>query len=91
MGDRDSPQRVTDPGACIVLPMLFPVVTFVVIAVPLVVIAFFAVRRSKAAGEHPVAETSEEQERIEEQFAQAEAYQEEWREEERKHPRDTII
>jgi len=71
--------------------MLFPVVSFVVIAVPLVVIAFFVVRRTKTAGEHPVDETPEEQARIEEQFAQAEAYQEEWREEERKHPRDTII
>jgi uncharacterized membrane protein len=71
--------------------MLFPVVSFIVIGLPLLVIAFFLVRRSKQSGEHPVAETPEEQERIEEQFAQAEAYQEEWREEERKHPRDTII
>jgi uncharacterized membrane protein len=71
--------------------MLFPIVSFVVIAVPLVVIAFFVVRRSKQAGEHPAGETAEEQARIEEQFAQAEAYQEEWREEERKHPRDTIV
>ena len=67
--------------------MLFPVIAFVVIAVPLVVIAFFAVRRAKTAGEHPPDETPEEQARIEEQFEQAEAYQEEWREEERKHPR----
>jgi len=71
--------------------MLFPIVSFVVIAVPLVVIAFFVVRRSKAAGEHPPGETPEEQARIEDEFAQAEAYQEEWRKEERKHPRDTII
>jgi hypothetical protein len=71
--------------------MLFPVVSFVVIAVPLVVIGFFVVRRSKATGEHPPGETPEQQARIEAEFAEAEAYQEEWREEERKHPRDTII
>jgi len=29
--------------------------------------------------------------RIEDEFAAAEAYQEQWREEEKKHPRDTII
>jgi len=74
----------------IVRRMLFPVVAFVIIAVPLVVIAFFAVRRSKAAGEHPVAETPAEQARIEEQFAEAEAYQEEWRKEERQHERDFL-
>ena len=68
-----------------------PVVSFIVIGLPLLVIAFFLVRRSKQAGEHPVAETPEEQARIEDEFAQAEAYQEEWREEERKHPRDTIV
>jgi hypothetical protein len=71
--------------------MLFPVVSFVVIGLPLLVLAFFLVRRTKQTGEHPVAETPEEQARIEDEFAQAEAYQEEWREEERKHPHDTII
>jgi hypothetical protein len=71
--------------------MLFPVVSFIVIGLPLLVIAFVLVRRSKQMGEHPVAETPEEQARIEDEFAQAEAYQEQWREEERKHPRDTIV
>ena len=71
--------------------MLFPVVSFVVIGLPLLVLAFFLVRKSKQTGEHPVAETPAEQARIEDEFAQAEAYQEKWREEERKHPRDTIV
>jgi len=70
---------------------LFPVIAFVCIAVPLVVIAFFALRRSKAAGEHPANETAEMRARTEDEFAAAEAYQEQWREEEKKHPRDTIV
>ena len=71
--------------------MLFPVVSFIVIGLPLLVLAFVLVRKSKQTGEHPVAETPAEQARIEDEFAQAEAYQEQWREEERKHPRDTIV
>jgi len=70
---------------------LFPVVIFVVIAVPLLVFAFLAVRRSKATGEHPVNESDADRARTEDEFAAAEAYQEEWREEEKKHPRDTIV
>jgi uncharacterized membrane protein len=70
---------------------LFPVIAFVVIAVPLLVLAFLAVRRSKAAGEHPEDETDAVRARTEEEFAAAEAYQEEWREEEKQHPRDTIV
>ena len=68
-----------------------PVVIFVVIAVPLVIMAFLAVRRSKAAGEHPADETDAVRARTEAEFAAAEAYQEEWREEEKQHPRDTIV
>jgi type III secretory pathway component EscV len=70
---------------------LFPVIAFVCIAVPLVVIAYLAVRRSKAAVEHPANETAESRARTEAEFAAAEAYQEQWREEEKKHPRDTIV
>ena len=68
-----------------------PVVVFVVVAVPLLVFAFRAVQRSKAAGEHPVPEDDATRQRTEDEFAAAEAYQEEWREEEKKHPRDTIV
>jgi uncharacterized membrane protein len=69
---------------------LFPVIAFVVIAVPLVVIAFFAMRRTKQAGEHPPGEDEATRARTEQEFAAAEAYQEEWREEERKHQRDFL-
>ena len=71
-------------------PMLFPIVSFVVIGLPLLVLAFFLARKSKQTGEHPVAETPAEQARIEDEFAEAEAYQEEWRKEERKHQRDFL-
>lgn len=67
---------------------LFPVIAFVVIAVPLLVFAFLAVRRSKAAGEHPVNESDAVRARTEAEFAAAEAYQEAWRAEEKQHPRD---
>lgn len=70
---------------------LFPVVIFVAVAVPLLVFAFLAVRRSKAVGEHPVGESGAVRARTEDEFAAAEAYQEQWREEEKKHPRDTIV
>jgi uncharacterized membrane protein len=69
---------------------LFPVIAFVVIAVPLIVIAFFAMRRTKQAGEHPPGEDAATRARTEQEFAAAEAYQEEWREEERKHQRDFL-
>jgi uncharacterized membrane protein len=68
-----------------------PVLVFVLVAVPLLVIAFVAMRRTRTAGEHPTPEDAAAQARIEEEFAAAEAYQEQWREEERKHPRDTIV
>jgi hypothetical protein len=70
---------------------LFPVILFVCIAVPLLVFAFIAVRRRDAAGEHPTPEDDATRARTEAEFAAAEAYQEQWREEEKKHPRDTIV
>ena len=70
---------------------MLPVLIFVLIAIPVLVIAYRASRRSRAAGEHPNPETDADRAEIENEFAQAEAYQEEWREEEKKHPRDTII
>jgi hypothetical protein len=70
---------------------LFPVVIFAVIAIPLLVLAFRATQRSKEQGEHPVPEDDATRQRAEDEFAAAEAYQEEWREEEKKHPRDTIV
>ena len=70
---------------------MFPIVAFVAIGLPLLLLAFLAVRKAKASGEHPVPESDADRARIEDEFAAAEAYQEQWREEEKKHPRDTII
>ena len=71
--------------------MLLPVIILVVVAIPILIIAFRATQRTKQAGEHPVPEDDATRQEIEKEFAAAEAYQEQWREEEKKHPRDTII
>jgi len=68
---------------------MFPVLIFAAIAIPLLVIAFVAMQRKTRAGEHPVTETAAEQSRNEEEFAAAERYQEEWREEQHQHPHDS--
>ena len=68
--------------------VVLPVLAFVVIALPLLVLAFVAVRRMKAAGESPMPEDEATRARTEAEFAAAEAYQEQWREEEKKHPHD---
>jgi len=70
---------------------VLPWIILAAIAVPLLVIAFAATRRSNAAGEHPVPEDARTRERTEQEFAEAEAYQEQWREEEKKHPHDTLL
>ena len=70
---------------------MLPLIIIAVIAIPLLVIAFRATQQSKVSGEHPIPEDDRTKERIEEEFAEAEAYQEHWREEEKKHPRDTIV
>ena len=71
--------------------MLLPVIILVVVAIPILIIAFRATQRSKQAGEHPVPEDVAQRQEIEDEFAAAEAYQEKWREEEKKHPRDSIL
>ena len=71
--------------------MLLPVIILVVVAIPILIIAFRATQRSKQAGEHPLPEDDATRQEIENEFAAAEAYQEQWREEEKKHPRDSIL
>jgi FtsZ-interacting cell division protein ZipA len=70
---------------------VLPLIIIAVTAIPLLVVAFRATTRSKVAGEHPTPEDDRTKKRTEEEFAEAEAYQEHWREEEKKHPRDTIV
>ena len=70
---------------------MLPWIIIAVVAVPLLVIAALASRRSTAAGEHPATADDADRARNEQEFADAEAYQEEWREEEQhKHPPDSL-
>ncbi len=70
---------------------MIPWIILAVVAVPLLIVAFRAATRTKNAGEHPVPEDAAAIARTEQEFADAEAYQEQWREEEKKHQRDTMI
>jgi hypothetical protein len=67
---------------------VLPVVILAAVAVPLVVIAFLAVRRKAAAGEHPSTETAADRERTEHEFDEADEYQAKWREENHDHLRE---
>lgn len=62
---------------------MFPWLLFGLIAVPLVVIAFAASRRRKVAGEQLDTENAEDRAEVEREFAAAEAYEEQWREQDK--------
>ncbi len=64
---------------------MLPVLIFALVALPLLVLAFLAQRRSKRAGQHAAGETDKERVLEEEEFAEAERYQAEWREEQHRH------
>jgi hypothetical protein len=68
---------------------VLPVLIFVAVAVPLLAAGVIIARRSKAAGEHPSAETDAERRRTEQEFEAAERYQKQWREE-HKHDLDHL-
>ncbi len=70
---------------------MFPVLIFAAIAIPLLVIAFLAMRRSRTVGEHPVGETAADRQRTEDEFEEAERYQAEWREEHHSEVRDELL
>ncbi len=69
---------------------MIPWLILAVVAVPLVVIGYASVRRRTAAGELPATEDAEARARTEHEFAEAEAYEERWREENEDHPRPRI-
>jgi hypothetical protein len=60
---------------------MIPWIIMAVVAVPLVVIAFMATRRKTGASELPASDDAEA--RTEQEFAEAEAYEERWREEDK--------
>ena len=53
------------------------------VVVPLVIVAFVAARRRTVAGEHPASEDAQARALTEQEFAEAEAYEAEWREEDK--------
>jgi flagellar basal body-associated protein FliL len=62
---------------------VIPWVIFAVVVVPLLVVGFVATRRRTAAGEHPAGEDAQARAETEQEFAEAEAYQAKWREEDK--------
>ena len=63
---------------------MIPWIIIALVAIPLVVIAFVATRRRTAAGEHPATEDTDARAETEREFAQAEAYEAKWHEEDKK-------
>ena len=64
---------------------MIPWIIIALVAIPLVVIAFVATRRRTAAGEHPASEgDAQARAETENEFAQAEAYEAKWHEEDKK-------
>ena len=62
---------------------VIPWIVFALVAVPLVVVAFVATRRRKVAGEHPANEDAQARALTEQEFADAEAYEAKWHEEDK--------
>ena len=66
---------------------MIPWIVLALIAVPLVVIAFATLRRRTTAFEHPAGEDAATRARTEQEFADAEAYEAQWRAEHKDDPR----
>ena len=62
---------------------VIPWIVFALVAVPLVVVAFVATRRRKIAGEHTANEDAQARALTELEFADAEAYEAKWHEEDK--------
>ena len=62
---------------------MIPWIVIALVAVPLVVFGFLATRRRTFAGEHPASEDAQARARTEQEFAEAEAYEAKWREEDK--------
>jgi hypothetical protein len=60
---------------------VIPWLILAVVAIPLVVVGFASMRRRTTASEHPIADDDATRARTEREFAEAEAYEEQWREE----------
>jgi hypothetical protein len=67
---------------------VLPVVVLVAVAVPVLVIAFLTLRRKRVAG---VQGAEGGQAELQREFADAERYEEQWRDEQRKPPHDESL
>ena len=70
---------------------MIPWIVFALVAVPLVVVAFVATRRRKIAGEHPANEDAQARALTEQEFADAEAYEAKWHEEDKERYRQELL
>ena len=61
-----------------------PWLIFGLVAVPLIVVAYAVSRRKTAVGERPASQDAQAHARSEQEFADAEAYEAKWREEDEK-------
>jgi hypothetical protein len=61
-----------------------PWLIIALVAVPLVIVAFGVTRRKTSAGERPATATPQERAETEREFAEAEKYEAEWREQDKK-------
>jgi hypothetical protein len=62
---------------------LIPWIVIALVAVPLIVVGFVVTRRKTVAGEYPAGEDAQARARTEQEFAEAEAYEAKWREEDK--------
>ena len=70
---------------------MIPWLIFALVVVPLVVVAFVASRRRTVAGEHPANEDGRATALTEQEFAEAEAYEAKWLEEDKeKHDKERL-
>jgi uncharacterized membrane protein len=69
---------------------VIPWLILAIVAVPLVVMGFASMRRRTAAAEQAATEDTAARARTEREFAEAEAYEEQWREENKDHPRERV-
>ena len=67
---------------------MIPWIILALVVVPLVVVAFVATRRRTVAGEHLASEDARERARTEQEFADAEAYEAKWLEEDKERHRE---
>jgi cytochrome c oxidase assembly factor CtaG len=70
---------------------VIPWIIMAVVVVPLVVVGFVATRRKTIAGEELASEDAEARARTEQEFAEAEAYEAQWLEEDKeRHRRERL-